>query len=123
MTFSWTKSINGSWLHLDAVNLQNVYAEGVYVIWYRGNLGRPGNVVYVGQGNIASRLSQHRQNPQIMRHNLHEKLLVSWLAIPAQYRDGAERYLADTWQPLEGSSWPEAKHNRLAAPWEAEATV
>lgn len=121
MTYSWTKSNIGNWLHLEAVDLRNVQTEGVYIIWYRGSQGRSGSVVYVGQGDVAVRLAQHRQNQLIMRHNLSQKLLVSWLALPSQYRDGVERYLADTWQPLEGSSWPNAKHVRVAAPWEAEA--
>jgi hypothetical protein len=47
------KSTTGVWLSLTQINLSNVRASGVYIIWHGGN---PSRVVRVGQGDIAGRL-------------------------------------------------------------------
>lgn len=92
------------WCSLETVNLSNVTSEGIYVIWHEG---AGNNCVYVGQGGVADRLEEHRNNPLILRHASKGALRVTWAVAPLHQRDGIERYLRDTYTPLEGVRWPE----------------
>ena len=76
---------------------------GVYVIWYRGH---PGRVVRVGQGDVAARLSAHRQDNAVLAYRSYG-LLVTWAAVSVFQRDGVERYLANAWNPLVGDRHPD----------------
>ena len=117
MELEWIKSTSGTWLPLNTVVLDSVTAAGVYIIWYQGKQGQAGKVVYVGQGDIASRLRSHRQNSRIQAYAAHG-LLVSWASVDARYRDGVERYLADTWKPLVGEAHPVTSPIAVKAPWQ-----
>lgn len=113
-TLQWVKSQSGGWLDLQLVHLSNVVAEGVYVIF---KSGAPGAVVRVGQGTISTRLSAHRNDPSILRHKPPVgRLFVTWASVPAQYRDGVERYLAELYRPLEGDRFPDAQTIAVNAP-------
>ena len=35
--------------------------------------------------------------------------LVTWAVVPAHQLDGVERYLADTYQPIEGDRFPDVE--------------
>lgn len=98
----WVKC-SDHWCSLQRVNLDPVTTEGVYVIWEDSGKNR---VVRVGQGYIADRLTQHRNDPEITQYG---QLLVTWAAVAAQYRDGVERYLADMYSPLVGDRFPVAQ--------------
>jgi hypothetical protein len=113
LTVSWVKSTNNEWLSLEHVNLTNVATRGVYIIWHRGN---PSRVVRVGQGVIADRLSAHRQDPKILAY-ARLGLRVTWAAVPAAQRDGVERHLADTWNPLVGDAFPDVAPIAVNSPW------
>jgi hypothetical protein len=104
INLQWVKSPTNSWLNFDMVNLSNVTTGGVYIIWYSGN---PGRVVYVGQGDVAARIANHRKNSEINAYGKSATLLVTWAAVAAAQRDGVERYLADTWHPLVGDAHPD----------------
>lgn len=93
-TVSWVKCQQGRWCDLASVNLANVTTGGVYVIWQTS-----GQVVYVGQGNVAERLEAHRRDAQIMQFS---PLLTTWAEVDARYRDGIERFLADKLSPFIG---------------------
>ena len=77
--------------------------SGVYIIWQTG--GELSQAVYVGQGDIADRLSHHRRDKRITEY---QNLLVTWAALPQNLLDGAERYLARVYRPLVGKRVPNA---------------
>ena len=98
---NWVKSTGGDYLDLHRVDLSNVAAFGVYVIWKNG---QPGPVVRVGQGIIKDRLILHRQDSKILAHR---PLLVTWAVVSASQSDGVERFLADHYKPLVGDAFPD----------------
>ena len=63
LTVAWVTSDQGSWCNFERVDLSGVDVFGVYVIWHEGN---PGQIVRIGQGDIASRLSAHRSDLQYL---------------------------------------------------------
>jgi hypothetical protein len=103
LVVEWIKCNGNAWCSFDDVNLSNVTAAGVYVIWHDGN---PARVVRVGQGRIAERISAHRNDRAITVYRASGKLRVTWAAVSAAQRDGVERYLADTYHPLIGDAFP-----------------
>lgn len=110
----WIKAQAGNWLAFQTFNLASIGdVQGVYVIW-RG--GKTPAVVYVGQGDISARLSNHRRNLDILAHAEHG-LYVTWAAVPAHQMDGVERYLADTWSPLVGDAHPDSLPIAVNSPW------
>lgn len=112
---SWVKCNNGqNWCPLANVNLSGINAVGVYVIWHSGN---PGRVVRVGQGNIADRINNHRNSPEVTQYARNGSLHVTWASVATMYLDGVERYLADTWNPLVGDAFPDARPIAVNSPW------
>ncbi len=101
---NWIKTTNGYWPSLKTVNLSMVNQLGVYIIWYQGN---PGRVIRVGQGDIAKRLDEHRNNPQITVYEKFGELLATWAILPSHYFDGIETYLAQNYLPLVGTRFPD----------------
>lgn len=102
------------WCNLERVNLKTVTATGVYIIWHEGN---PSRVVRIGQGNIADRLSAHRNNDEILLYKKFGALRVTWAAVVGSQMDGVERYLADHWVPLVGDAFPDADPIEVNSPW------
>jgi hypothetical protein len=114
LTLQWVKDAHGAWHALHSDSITGVWASGVYMIW---KSAAPGAVVRVGQGIIRQRLSAHRADPFIVRHTPQGgRLLVSWAAVPFQYRDGVERYLAELYTPLEGDRFPDVPPIRVNTP-------
>lgn len=113
-TLNWIKSTSGSWLSFQNVNLDNVTADGVYIIWHMGN---PGRVVYVGQGDVAARIKAHRNRSDIISYAKYGSLHVTWASVPASQKDGVERYLADKWNPLIGDAHPDVVPIAVNSPW------
>lgn len=105
MQAQWVKNTNGDWCHLEVVDLSNVTAIGVYVIWHEGS---PSRTVRVGQGVIKDRLTAHRADPDILAFRKYGKLRVTWAAVPAADLDGVERYLANCYRPLVAERFPDA---------------
>ena len=114
LQLKWASMQGGSFAPLDKVLLDNVTVDGVYIIWHAGN---PSRVVYVGQGDVASRLSAHRKRPDINAYAKHGTLRVTWASVPAHLKDGVERYLADTWDPLVGDAYPDVAPIAVNSPW------
>src|SRR5258708_39917037 len=102
LTLAWAK-LNDGWYQFDLVNI-NYVVSGVYVIWHAGN---PARSVKVGQGDINSRLSPHRNDPAIPAYRQSGRLYITWAAVPAHQIDGVERYLADYYKPLVGDRYPD----------------
>lgn len=72
---------------------------GVYVIWQGG-----GPYIRVGQGDIAARLTAHRNDPAITKYS---NLYVTWAAVPRSQLDGVERYLFERCSPKVGDRCPD----------------
>lgn len=110
----WIKCEEEKWCSLKSVNLSHEHFDGmagVYMIFY---LGSPGKVVRVGQGDIADRLSKHRNDPEITAYG---GLLATWAKVPEGYRDGVEKYLADTFEPLVGDRFPDRQPIAINSPF------
>ncbi len=116
MNLNWIKCGGESWCNLLIVNLAHPNlndVEGIYIIWH----GQPNPaVVYVGQGVIRDRLAQHRNDSRILAYQP-QGLYVTWAKVDAQYRDGIERFLADTWNPKVGDNHPQATPIPVNSPW------
>ncbi len=97
----WVKCKTDVWCTLKTVNLTPIKTVGVYLIW--DSEGRP---IRLGQGVIADRLEEHRNNPEIMKYG--NDLLVTWASIPARQMDGVENYLEQQYSPLVGERFPSA---------------
>ena len=95
---SWVKSTDGNWLPLLEVNLGKVKTTGVYLIWQGG-----GSYVRVGQGDIAARLTAHRNDPDITKY---KNLYVTWATVPESELNGVERYLYEQCRPAVGERAP-----------------
>jgi len=115
LNLTWITCNNGGgWCPLEDVNLAGVNTLGVYVIWHEGN---PGRVVRVGQGDIKDRLTKHRADKQILAYKSRGTLRVTWASVSSFYRDGVERYLAETWKPLVGEAFPDCDSIAVNSPW------
>ena len=117
MQLKWIQCRSDVWCKLNSVNLNHDHfnnRHGVYIIWHGGS---DPAVVYVGQGNIKDRIVQHRDNRQIQRY-AHLDLYVTWATVNTKYRDGVERYLADTWSPKVGEAHPTADPIEVNSPWD-----
>lgn len=115
MNVNWMKCTTGNWCSFDKLDLSGVSEVGVYIIWHEGN---PGRVVYVGQGDVAKRIAQHRNNTEITKYAKLGTLRVTWAAVGSQKdRDGIERYLANTWPPLVGDAYPDVSPISVNSPW------
>jgi hypothetical protein len=116
MNLIWLKCTGEQWCPLLNVNLDHSHfneLEGVYVIWH----GQPNPaVVYVGQGNIRDRLTQHRQDTAILVYK-NQGLFVTWAKVDAAYRDGIERFLAESWKPKVGQNYPLVAPIPVNSPW------
>ena len=117
ISVSWMKcGSDGHWCDLELLDLKTVTGTGVYVIWHEGN---PARVVRIGQGDIASRLGVHRQDPAILAYKKYGRLRVTWASVPAHHLDGVERYLANTRPPLIGDAFPVAAPLAVNSPFAA----
>jgi len=113
----WIQCQGDVWCKLDTVNLNHQHFNnmgGVYIIWHGGSNAR---TVYVGKGNIKSRLIEHRNNSEIQVFSS-LGLYVTWaLVLPPSTRDGIEAYLAKRLDPLVGSRHPEVRLIETNLPW------
>ena len=116
MHLNWIKCVEDEWCPLFQVNLAHPHFNGligVYLIWYGGSDAR---VVYVGQGNIAERLRDHRSDPEFMALR-HRGLFVTWAAVSEQYLDGVEQYLGSAFHPLMAVRFPHGNPITVSLPW------
>lgn len=102
-TLQWVKCREDNWCPFSTVNLKLIDAYGVYVIWQPSLEG--GNVIRVGQGDIADRIAMHRDDPEIIAYE--PGLRVTWAAVDWPFVDGVERYLGNTLRPAVGTHFPE----------------
>lgn len=98
------------------VNLKHPHFNnlvGVYIIWHSGQ--QPATV-YVGQGNIADRLAQHRQDDAILKFS-HLGLFVTWAQVDNRVQGGVERFLANGLKPKVGQHHPSDSPITVNFPW------
>ncbi len=81
------------------VNFDAPQDHGVYVIWNKKHY------IYVGQGIIAIRLREHRNDPAIRKRQRGGYLSVTWAIVSSAHdRNGIERFLVDRLHPVEGGN-------------------
>ena len=115
LRLSWIKCDDGNnWCDFELVNLTDITAKGVYVIWHHGD---PSRVIRIGQGDIAFRLGAHRNDRQIAAYMSKGKLRVTWAAVSADRRDGVEAHLSNRWPPLVGDVFPDVEPIAVNSPW------
>jgi len=113
---TWNKCQGDVWCPFLTVDLSHRHflnREGVYIIWHGGQAPW---TVYIGQGNITQRLSEHRRDADIIKYSP-SGLFVTWADVDSPLRDGIERYLANQLQPKEGLIHPEATPIPVPLPW------
>lgn len=103
------------WCLLEDVDLSEVNAFGVYIIWCAEK------IVRVGIGNVKERLSAHRRDGTIDRHsNPHAPLSVTWATsddLSWADLEGIGRFLVDQLDPAEGGDIPERMPIPVNFPW------
>ncbi len=117
----WIKCKGGRWCTLSGLRLSTVREKaGIYIIWHDCPLPR---AVRIGQsgagrtGSIRARLSEHRNNEEIL-HFDERRLYVTWAAVPdAQQRKGIENYLGRVLVPRVGSRFPRVAPVEVNLPW------
>lgn len=100
---TWARYKSQKWCRLNSLNLDHVSAHGVFIIWNP----EEGNVIQIGQGDIAKHLQISRNSRLITRFG--EDLRVTWTRIPSGYRDGIIRYLYEQFSPVIGEANPHAR--------------
>ena len=116
MPVNWMKCHGDVWCSLSTVNLAHSHfgnMHGVYIIWHGGP--NPGTV-YVGQGFIKERLTEHRGGAEIQEYQ-GLGLYVTWASVPESSLDGVEAFLAGRLQPKVGSKHPTADPIEVNLPW------
>jgi len=116
MQVSWIKCEGGEWCPFLTVDLNSAHfvnLEGIYIIWHAGQ--NPATV-RVGQGAIRERIQAHRNDPTILSYAQYG-LFVTWANVAPPFRNGIERYLADTLNPKVGEAFPQANPIIVNLPW------
>ena len=101
------------WCSFDNLTL-DMETVGVYMIWHEGD---PSRVVRLGQGKIAERIKDHRNDAKITAYKKHGTLRVTWASVARHQLDGVERHLADTWNPLVGEAFPDVDPIAVNSPF------
>lgn len=115
-TLDWVKCTGDQWCPLSTLNLEHPHfngLRGVYIIWHGGKQPR---VLYVGQGNIADRLREHRSDNQFLLYFPHG-LFATWASIDENSMDGVESFLISKSRPLISTQAPTTGIISVNFPW------
>lgn len=82
--------------------------KGVYIIWSGET------IVRLGSGIIKDRITDHRDNPEIIAY---KDLKVTWAKVNANQMQGVEKYLADVLDPAVGERFPDRTPIEVNLPW------
>lgn len=99
----WIKYANGQWCGLEDLNMADTHFDnlkGVYIIWSNSS----GNVIRIGSGVIKDRISDHRNNADILEHS---DLYVTWAKVNANQMQNVEKYLSEVLFPEVGERFPD----------------
>lgn len=116
LNLRWIRYDNGNWCDLLALDTNQEHfnnMEGVYIVWHAGQ--NPATV-YVGQGVVRDRIVKHKQENAVLAYQQYG-LYVTWASVPATYRDGIERYLAEILNPKIGRRYPDVPPIEVNLPW------
>ena len=113
MNLYWMKGDGDVWCSFEDVSVDSIIAYGVYIIWYGGDNS---HVVYVGQGDVADRITAHRMDNRILYYSQFG-LYITWADVALADRDGVERYLTDSLNPLVEDVYPAAAPIEVNSPW------
>src|SRR5271154_5467487 len=105
MDLVWNKARGDVWAELHAVDLESPHfngMQGVYVVWHGG---KTPETVRVGQGDIRQAILSLRADQQVQAFKP-EKLYVTWAKVDKIMRDGVERFIAESLQPLVKTAAP-----------------
>lgn len=114
---NWNKCQGDVWCSLLNVNLEHGHFNnmaGVYVIFWLA--GPKPTVVRVGSGIIKDRLKAHREDAAILRYK-DNGLAVTWAAVPPSMREGVERFVSDSVNPLVRERSPDVQPVSVNLPW------
>jgi len=117
MQLTWIKCEREEWCPFQTVNLNSDHfdnLQGVYIIWHGGK--NPATV-RIGQGMIKERIQAHRNEPTILAYAQYS-LFVTWANVAPPFRDGIERFLAETLKPKVGEAFPQAPSIAVNLPWQ-----
>ena len=82
-------------------------SQGVYVIWRQGYTGISSRHIYVGQGTLRTGISHRRTYTTMLDQEAYSgRLWVTWVSLPRAQMNGAQRYLFDALEPLQGGQNP-----------------
>ena len=116
MHLNWIKCDGDQWCNLINLNLTHSHftnLEGVYIIWHGGQ--QPATV-YVGKGNIADRLADHRQKAEFLQYS-HLGLFATWAQVIPSLQPGIESFLAHHLKPKIGQRYPLVPTIAANFPW------
>jgi hypothetical protein len=114
LTLNWVRCAGNQYCPFETVDLSKVTVGGVYAIWYSG---QPGRVVRLGQGDIATRIKDHRVDSAVLAYLGRGRLWVTWAALQPYQRDGVEKYLSNKYPPLVGDAFLDAVPIAVNSPW------
>lgn len=100
----WVKHAKGDFFQLLRLDLKMEYftgKTGLYIVWYSGKSGS--KVVYIGSGNISSRLEALIDNPMLREFSDRGTLYVTWTtSVEERYLSAARAWLFDYYNPILG---------------------
>lgn len=119
MYVKWNKCVGKVWCDFLSLDLEDPHFNdlgGVYIIWHRGKGLVKSATVRVGQGDIKDRIATHRNDPKILAYKNYG-LYVTWAFVLPTFRDGVERYLANSLRPKVGDVFPSVMPISVNLPW------
>ncbi|MCB1476156.1 MAG: hypothetical protein H6883_09675 [Rhodobiaceae bacterium] len=99
----WERPAGNGWHKLDSIDITKIRTIGIFIIWHEGD---PGRVIRVCQGDVGRQLQLEQISPPVLRYRVFGELCVTWASVPASFRNGVERYLANLLRPQVGESYP-----------------
>ena len=102
MQLQWNKCAGGEWCLLAEVDLGQLDAHGVFVVWRPGEHG-PSAVLYVGRGTLREQIAACRRDPVLGRS---AGSRVTWAKVDPRDVDGVAAFLYQQLRPL----WGEVPH-------------
>lgn len=103
LTAQWKKTDLGDWLPLRSAVLPVGSIGGVYVVRHGG---KSPAVLRVGQGKIAEKILEERQDRAILMYEQFGPLSFTWAAIGERERGGVVRYLIGQLHPIIAPTQP-----------------
>ena len=113
---NWAITFENTWPVFDTLAMpQAGSVHGVYIIWW-GNADP--DVLYVGSGDVGSRLWAHASDHRFVEYQRNGlRLSCTWAEVDPRQIHGAERFLGDKLQPRFGEKFPQDTPIPVNLPW------